>query len=397
MLDVRKLDAPALQAILSGDDRVRTVEVMERAACGDGVASTADRVTLRLGYEQTDTTAPTQLVLKTLLLHPLLRFGLPAILGLATATRALEKLPLIGRSARALLFSLVGFYQRIYPHAPDAMYLTEVRFYRDIRPELELETPRVYGSLFDEGSRQFGILMEDLSLRAARFPNATEEMPLRQVRRLLESLAQLHARFWQSERLSTDLDWVPTRLTGGMFPVFDGIGRELIRYQVESNPFKRELLAPLARSVDELWEALWASQRMLAKGPLTLLHGDPHMGNTYLLADDQAGLLDWQLMVRGHWANDVTYLICTALSTQTRRTEERWLLTHYLYALQHAGVVDPPTEDEAWESYRLAAIWGLVIGWLITPPVNYGVPITKANIARMVTATMDLRSFEAVV
>jgi hypothetical protein len=42
-------------------------------------------------------------------------------------------------------------------------------------------------------------------------------------------------------------------------------------------------------------------------------------------------------------------------------------------------------------------VWGLVIGWLITPPVNYGVPITEANIARLVTAAQDLESFRALV
>jgi len=40
-------------------------------------------------------------------------------------------------------------------------------------------------------------------------------------------------------------------------------------------------------------------------------------------------------------------------------------------------------------------IWGLVIGWLITPPVNYGTAITATNIARLVTAAEDLESFQA--
>lgn len=40
-------------------------------------------------------------------------------------------------------------------------------------------------------------------------------------------------------------------------------------------------------------------------------------------------------------------------------------------------------------------IWGLVIGWLITPPQNYGVPITRANIAKMVQAMLDLDTLGA--
>jgi hypothetical protein len=45
------------------------------------------------------------------------------------------------------------------------------------------------------------------------------------------------------------------------------------------------------------------------------------------------------------------------------------------------------------ECYRLAMVWGLVIGWLITPAVNYGPAITDANLSHMVGACQDLDSF----
>ncbi len=396
MLDLRRLDPAALSTILSGETTVESVEVIDRARCGDGAASTADRILLRLRYAPGgDADLPAQMVLKTLLLHRVLRFGLPAVLTLASVSRMAERLPWVGAGARSALFVLVGLYQRLYPHAPDPMYLTEARFYRDIRPELDLEIPRTFGSIYDARSRQFAILMEDLRLRGARFPNTTMKIPVAQVRALVTLLARLHARYWQSPRFDGELAWVPTRLRGGMFPVFDGIGRELIRYQVESHPFKQRLLAPLERSVDALWEALWRSQRTLAAGPQTLLHGDTHIGNAYLLPDGTGGFYDWQLMVRGHWANDLAYLLCSGLAAEVRRQHERGLIDHYLATLADSGVDDPPTAQAAWECYRLAAIWGLVIGWLITPPVNYGVEITAANISRMVAATIDLASFDA--
>jgi aminoglycoside phosphotransferase (APT) family kinase protein len=181
-----------------------------------------------------------------------------------------------------------------------------------------------------------------------------------------------------------------------MFPVFDGIGRELIRYQVEHHERKAELIRPLGRSVDQLCDGLWASQRLLAAGPCTLLHGDTHVGNTYVLpSDGSGGFLDFQLSVRGHWANDLAYLLATALAPDTRRRYERELLDEYLDEIRRHGVVEPPTRDQALHAYRLAMVWGLVIGWLITPPVNYGPAITEANISRMVTACLDLDSFAA--
>lgn len=396
------MDPESITAILSTlypGVSVERVEVIARARCGDGVASTADRVVLELGYRGSSDAGgeplPTRMILKTLMLHPALRFGLPVILSLATAARATEALPLAGPRARALLFELVGLYQKLYPHAPDPMYVNEVRFYAEIRPELTIEAPRAFGARFDRRSRRFGVLMEDLGLRSARFPNATTEVSIDVVRDLVATLAALHARFWSSPRFEGDLSWVPTRLSGGMFPVFDGIGRELIRYQVEQHAFKADLLRPLRRSVEQLWQDLWASQKILAAGPTTLLHGDTHIGNTYVLPDGTGGFLDWQLMVRGHPLNDLTYLLVTALEPEARRSQERDLIVFYLDALAREGVARPPDAAEAWHQYRLAVIWGLVIGWLITPPVNYGERITAANIARLVAAVEDLECFRA--
>jgi hypothetical protein len=378
--------------------RVENLRVLERARCGDGLASTADRVILGLDYApggQAD--LPARMVLKTILLHRHLRFGMPAILGLARTLSRLERLPVLAGRARPLTFSAINLYQRFFPHAPEAMYANEVRFYREIRPELEIEAPRAFGGVFDERNGQFGILMEDLSLRGARFPNATTPVSPDQVAGLLSSLAALHARFWQSPRLGADLRWLPTTSRGGMHPVFDAIGLDLIRDQVRKNAFKQELIAPLERSLEQLWQDTWTVQRLFDAGSLTLCHGDSHVANTYLLPGPQGGLLDWQLMVKGSWAHDVTYLIVTALEVEERRKRERELLAHYLEELRRRGVADAPDPDQAWLRYRQGVIWGIVIGWLITPPQNYGRAITEANIRRGVTAALDLESFAVLV
>ena len=54
-----------------------------------------------------------------------------------------------------------------------------------------------------------------------------------------------------------------------------------------------------------------------------------------------------------------------------------------------------PDEDAAWLLYRQSAMWGLVIGWLITPPQNYGEAITRANLERLVAAVQDLETIAA--
>ena len=71
------------------------------------------------------------------------------------------------------------------------------------------------------------------------------------------------------------------------------------------------------------------------------------------------------------------------------------MLGSYLERLRAAGV-PAPRPDEGWKLYRQAALWGLLIGWLITPPANYGEAITVANLSRTVTALQDLETLEAI-
>ena len=331
---------------------VEAVEIVAAKRCGDGVASTADRVVIDLTYRAgTGSGLPQRLVLKTML-----------------AT----------------------------PHAPAAMYENEVRFYRELRHDIDIEAPTAFASHFDEATGHFGLLLEDLTARDARFPSAIEHVSLDEVRSILAHLATLHARFWRSPRFNGDLAWVPSPTSGGMFEVFDLIGLELIEDQVARNPFKQELIAPLNRSVAQMWDLLWQVQQRHTAAPPTLLHGDPHLGNTYLLTGGHGGLLDWQLMMRGSWAHDVTYLMVTALDTETRRHHQHDLLAEYLDQLGAAGVTDVPTPQAAFGQCRVAALWGLVIGWLICPPENYGRAITEANLSRTVTAVRDFDTIAAI-
>lgn len=373
---------------------ITQVNVASSSLAGDGLASTADRIVLDVTYAPlADAGLPTRMLLKTILLGQGLRVGPSAIRGLAAALGGIGRLP-FGQPVQSSLFHALTRFQERFPQAPDAMYENEVRFYREIRPVLELETPAVYASLRDPRSRRFGVLMEDLNIRRARFPSALDELTGENLRAILSTLAALHARFWASPRLEGDLSWVPRSTAGGMFEVFDGLGLELIRAQLDLYPFKRALIEPVGHSLDSMWDAMWATQRAMETLPQTLLHGDPHIGNTYLLPDGGGGLLDWQLMMRGCFAHDVAYVIASGLPTPTRRLEERALVQHYLDALASHGVTTAPTFDDAFELYRRAISWGLVIGWLITPPQNYGEALTSANIARLVAAAVDLGTFD---
>ncbi len=332
--------------------KVEGFELVEVKQFGKGVVSTADRVALNLEYAPgCRRDLPDRVIIKTMLLSP---------------------------------------------HAPDAMYLNEVRFYREIRPLLDIETPQCYGSTFDQETGQFSVVLEDLRERGANFPDVTTPISLSVITYLVKTLASLHAQFWMSPRFETDLNWLSTPCSGGMSDVFRLIGFEYLQRRMDKDGFKAELIAPLRADLETLWSKLWKVQELMEQEPTTLLHGDPHIGNTYLLPGDKAGLLDWQLTIRGCWAHDLTYLLVTAMDIETRRKQERGFIELYLSELKRNGVASPPDIEAAWEMYRRAVIWGLVIGWLFTPPINYGEQITVENITRLVAAAQDLETLEAI-
>jgi len=126
-----------------------------------------------------------------------------------------------------------------------------------------------------------------------------------------------------------------------------------------------ELPAEVTRlSGDEVVD-LWVRYvRGLSRRPMTLLHGDTHIGNTYLLPGGEVGFLDWQVVRRGNWSQDAGYFPISALTEDDRRRAEADLLESY-----RAGLTVPdgqkPSREEAWLWYRASTCYGLAI-WLST-------------------------------
>lgn len=328
--------------------RVTGVAIVEARTYGEQMVSTAGRVVVDVTYAAgTAVDLPTRLVVK-------LARGIDGIMAPFYANE-------------------VAFYRRIRP---------------ELAPELRIEAPRCFGGDFDAPSGRFALLLEDLTVRGATFPNVTQPTTPSQIRALLDTLAALHARFWQSPRFTGDLAWVETHVAGGVHDMMNNLAPAYIQHEIDHENFKRELVQRLRTTGDELLAGVQAVQRHQSHLPQTLLHGDTHLGNSYFLPDGRGGLLDWQLMVRGYAMHDVNYLITTGLSIGDRRSHERALLAHYLDRLASAGAVAPSFED-SWLEYRRALVWGVYVGWLTTPVVNYGWEINVLNHLRLTTAFED--------
>lgn len=270
-------------------------------------------------------------------------------------------------------------------------YENEVNFYNRVRPELDLETPRSFGAGFDAASSDFAIVLEDLTLRGAIFPSVLSPVTLDTVRSILSQQAKLHARFWESPRLRPggDLAWAGSHVEGKVAELMMVGAEPLIQHEIDTVSFKREMVQRLRTTGPALRNGTLALHRHQQSLPQTLVEGDMHIGNSYILPDGSGGLLDWQLTCRGHHMHDVSYLVTTALSVDDRRAHEQDLVRFYLDRLRAEGVADIPSFEESFTEFGRCLMWGVYIGWLTTPVVNYGWEINVMNHFRLTTAFED--------
>ena len=282
--------------------------------------------------------------------------------------------------------------------APRPLYRNEVNFYTRLRQELTIEAPVCIGGMFDEETANFGLALEDMRLRGVSFPNVKSDHGVDHIKSVLKCLAKLHAFYWNSPRFKTDLHWLDSHTNGELYTFFNhpDIVPAVIKAEVANEQFKKEMIESLGQTTKNLYQEMRKVQHHQSTLTPTICHGDTHIGNTYALPDGNAGLYDWQLMSRGYFMHDVSYIIITGLSVAERRQYQHELINFYLDQLQQHGVVDAPNVDQAFTEFRYAAVWCLYIGWLTTPIENYGWDITVCNHVRLTNAYRDLDSKAAV-
>lgn len=133
----------------------------------------------------------------------------------------------------------------------------------------------------------------------------------------------------------------------------------------------------------------------LAQGGQTLLHGDPHIGNTYVLPNDRVGFLDWQVVRRGNPTIDLAYFLQGACTVEDRRAAERELVAVYRAALE-LPADEVPSADELWLRYRAATAHGLAM-WLVTAASEWQrLEVSLALAARYSAAFVDLEGGSAI-
>jgi hypothetical protein len=292
---------------------------------------------------------------------------------------------------------------------------TEARFYAELAPEFGTGVPRAYGTgipraygagipraygagipraygaAFDAVTGRYVVVLEDMTTTPCVFPDTLNPLDVDQMASLVETLAGLHGRFFGR---------LPERPGGsGTF------GWLTAPSQDPANLLTPSLMKMSARKLADrtdvpieagryLWENYQRATEIVDAGTHTVLHGDSHPGNTYF-REGCAGLLDWQVVRRGHPSRDLTYTLVLGLPVETRRAAERDLLDVYRTALAVAGGPEFG-RDELWTRYRQAVTYAYV-----SPLTTAGLGgmqtegIALEGLARAVAAVQDLETVAA--
>jgi hypothetical protein len=292
--------------------------------------------------------------------------------GDVTPTRMLAKLPAPDPGTRELLANV---------------YRSEMRFYDQIAPTVDIRVPATYYATMSPDSGDFTLLMEDLA--PAEQGDQLVGCSVAQAEDAVVNLAGLHGPRWCDPTL-LDIDGLQingpddaalmAELYGPATDIFvDGLAGLLSDEDVVT-----------LRGVVEIIEG-WALARAERFG---LVHGDYRLDNLMFPPDGTAGVvaLDWQTLSLALPARDLAYFLGTGLSIEDRRAHERDLVAAYHGALTSYGVEGYSLED-CWEDYRLAMAQGplvSVFGCAYGTRTERGDRMFAAMVARSCAAIRDL-------
>jgi hypothetical protein len=273
-----------------------------------------------------------------------------------------------------------GFGKHELTAAMLSFYEGESDFYTYAAPLLNVGLPECYFAGKDAELGTATVVLEDLLPRGVEFLPPAGSVTADVVAKGLERQARWHAATWDAPVLD-------------QFQVFPGAMHKVLLDVAAGEYWASCLAKPRAQKLPELLrepeafqpaiETLWAET---TDETHCLIHGDPHLGNTFVEPDGTPGFIDWQMATRGDWAHDVTYFITSSLIAEDRRASERDLLAHYLEHLSGNGapVLD---YDAAWTSYRRQALHGLF--WAANADGMYPEEINVTNVDRFATAAED--------
>ena len=247
----------------------------------------------------------------------------------------IAKFPTLDENARMNVIEPMNFYEK------------EIRFYEQVAKDTPVGTPEVYCAHFDPESRDFVLLLEDLSDR--RMEDQVVGCESVDAFTAINTLIDLHAHWWEDPRLDS-LAWLP-RLADPPYP------------QVIAGMFKQAwpvALEILGDRMDNTYQEYgdrytelvgWFTEKG-TEPPVTFVHGDYRLDNLFFANghDNPLTVVDWQLSFKGRAGYDLGYFLSQSLTSDARRGCEKELMKTYHDGLTSRGIDYPRAEFD--QDYR---------------------------------------------
>jgi thiamine kinase-like enzyme len=228
----------------------------------------------------------------------------------------------------------------------------ETIFYSIVAPSMgELFTIPCYDAAYEPETGASHILLKDVS---ETHTTCLDPLVRENCEQAVDSLARLHAFWWDHPRLGKDI---------GRFPTQEERRQEWVDAEQSTTAFIAALGDQLPKSYRATYERVLPAlpdlfKRHATGRNLTLAHGDAHLGNFLFPRDAETEspyLIDWQFWHPTIGGTDLAFMIATEWEPETRRLLEKTLLQHYHRGLLAYGVKDYPWDD-CWNDYRLSVI-----------------------------------------
>ncbi len=236
---------------------------------------------------------------------------------------------------------------------------TEVRFYQEVTQAVPVLRPAMLAaqSLCGRGTT---LVLADVTEHGAVPGGPGDALTEAQATAVVEQLAGLHARFWNTTSLDREYRW----LAGPIRRWEDRLGTALAVPLMRRGLQRAGSAVPIALHTPAVDYARRRRHmmRLLADGPRTLVHHDVHPGNLFW-QQSQPGFLDWQLVRIGEGIGDVAYCLATALAPDIRRTCEARLLARYQQVLEKHQIadLDPTTLRQRYRAHLTYAFEAMVV------------------------------------
>ena len=242
----------------------------------------------------------------------------------------------------------------------------EVLFCQRLAHQIPLRVPKVYAAA-KRGSR-FILLLENLHETPGVKLFINRDMAAgttpEQAERVLASFAEMHAHFegkTEAEREAL----LPGEYNAYTAPKWKRVTRALNASALApAQKAAPDLISPrlveTCRLALDRWDAVLDAWY---EGPLTLAHGDSHLGNCFEYPTEtgpKVGMIDFQAV---HWSKgmrDVQYFLINSLDSEVLAENEDALIRGYCAELERHGVT--LSFDEAFEQYRAFSYQTLMVG-----------------------------------